>query len=233
MNQPFKLYRLQQIDSQLDWTRARLEEIDVILANKSELQKAQQRHEKTNLELSTAQKELRQAEENVNQQQLKIEHTESTLYSGKVRNPKELQDMQNELAAHNRYLSVLEERQLKAMFTEEEAAANNQATFEQLELVQEKSAQQRETLNKEKEGLLVDVSRLEDERLAAANGIPEPDMKLYNTLRLQRRGIAVAKVSDETCSACGTTLSSTLLDSARKPNQLNLCETCGRILYVG
>jgi predicted nucleic acid-binding Zn-ribbon protein len=78
-----------------------------------------------------------------------------------------------------------------------------------------------------------DLERLHAERSVAVAGIEDSDIKLYETLRIQRRGIAVAKVTDNTCAACGSTLTPALIQAAQLPNQIIRCTFCGRILYAG
>lgn len=233
MSQTFKLFRLQQIDSQLDRARFRLQEIEHALNENQALHQAQQRFEETHQNLEAARKALRRAEENVQSQRVKIEQTESTLYSGKVRNPKELQDIQNEAAALKRYRSVLEDRQLEVMIALEENEATYATAQADLETIQAQFAQQNQALTEEQSGLREDVVRLESERQATASSIPEDDLRLYNQLRQQRRGIAVARLTpDRACSACGTTLNAALLSAARSPSQITRCSTCGRIIYA-
>jgi predicted nucleic acid-binding Zn-ribbon protein len=128
---------------------------------------------------------------------------------------------------------VLEDRQLEAMMIEEESASVYQTASTDLDLVRQQFAEQHHELNDEKEKLQKDVVRFEGERKAAVSSIPATDMGLYNKIRRQRRGIAVAKVTDKACSACGTILSAALLHAARSPNEINICDTCSRILYVG
>ena len=233
MSQPFKLFRLQQIDSQLDWMQARVREIEVELITDEALQQATEHAEEASRNLKDARQKLRQAEDDVRQQRLKIEQTESTLYGGKVRNPKELQDLQNETAALKRYLTVLEDRQLEAMLGEEEAASSSQLTKSELDHAQAQHDQHCGELMVEKGKLERDISRFDEERQAAASTIPDADRQLYDQLRQKRRGVAVSKVTDRACSACGSTLNSVLLQAAHSPNQLTRCDTCGRILYIG
>jgi predicted nucleic acid-binding Zn-ribbon protein len=233
MSQPFKLYRLQQLDSQLDRVQTRLREIETILSEDEQLRLAQSEADEAAIALEQARKALRQAESNVQQQRIKIEQTEAALYGGKVRNPKELQDLQNDAAALKRYRSVLEDRQLEAMLAEEDALAAQFAALARLEKTQADTAQRNQGLLEEKNRLLQESAHINQERTAAAASIPEADLALYEKLRLQRRGIAVSKVTNKACSACGSTLNATLLDSARSPNQLSRCDVCGRILYLG
>lgn len=233
MSQPFKLFRLQQLDSQLDRARARLTEIETTLSQDEVLRQAQVEADNAAADLALARKSLRQSEDNVAQQRIKIEQAEAALYGGKVRNPKELQDLQNDTAALKRYRSVLEDRQLEAMMAEEDALANSSAAIARLEKVRRDLTERDALLLSEKSRLLQEVSHIEEERQAASASIDPSDLALYEKLRTQRRGIAVSKITNKACSACGSTINAALLDAARSPNQLSRCDVCGRILYQG
>jgi len=233
MSQVFKLYRLQQLDSQLDRVRSRLDEIDRALGEAQELHQAEAQSEQTSKSLQAARKALQKAEDTVKDQRIKIETTEAALYGGKVRNPKELQDLQNEAAALKRYLGVLEDRQLEAMMNEEEAASIDRSARIALELTQARYTARLQALKDEQSRLLKEIPNLEEERLAAASSIPPNEITLYESLRKQRRGLAVSVVKNKACSSCGTTLNAALLDAALTSAQIARCDGCGRILYVG
>ena len=233
MSSPFKLYRLQQTDSQIDHRTARVAEIEVALKDDEALIQATRTVQIAKQELKDFRKALQRAEDNVSVQRVKIEQSEATLYGGKVKNPKELQDLQNEAAALKRYLGVLEDQQLEAMYAEEEAASQYDNAVHKLGKEQSHYNQIQSDLSNEKVKLENELERLQGERTATTGTIPEDDLILYQQLREQRRGIAVAKVSNKACSACGSLLSATLLHSARSPNQITRCDTCGRILYFG
>lgn len=232
MSEPFKLYRLQMIDTQMDQSRARIREIEATLKNLTELQVAERAEQQASEQLSTARKSLRRTEENVQAQRIKIEQTDAALYGGKIRNPKELQDLQNELAALKRFLAVLEDRQLDAMILAEEAEDEHASCAHRLNDIRNQFERQTVALTKEHAELTREIERQDGERQAAASGILEPDLRLYEQLRQQRRGLAVSKVTDRTCSACGSTLNASLLHAARSLNQIARCDTCGRILYA-
>lgn len=233
MNQAFKLYRLQQIDSQLDRLNARLAEIAELLQDEQAVLEARQAAQSAQQELQAARKALRVAEDNVQSQRIKIETTEAALYGGKVRNPKELQDLQNESAALKRYLGTLEDRQLEAMLAEEEATAQEQTCQENLSEAQARQALSQAALLEEQASLEQDLLRLLEDRQAAASTIPQNEIALYETLRKQRRGIAVALVKNKACSACGSRLNASLLDATLTSGQITRCDACGRILYLG
>jgi predicted nucleic acid-binding Zn-ribbon protein len=231
MSQSSNLYRLQQIDSQLDLAQTRLQEIETALRENAALQRALEDHRAAEENLKGEQQTLYHAEVAVGDQRIKIEQSESMLYSGKVKNPKELQDLQNEVAALKRHLTVLEDRQLESMLTVEEAESTLKNASIVLDDTRARSSENQSRLRGEQSSLVVQVQRLEIERQAAASAIQPQDIDLYEQLRKQRRGVAITRIADKTCSACGTTLTPALIQSAHSPNQLTRCPSCSRILY--
>jgi predicted nucleic acid-binding Zn-ribbon protein len=233
MSQTFKLFRLQQIDRELDRKRARLKEIENQLADDRQIRVSQLHLEKSQGDRDKSAKALRKAEQAVQGQRMKIERSEATLYGGKVVNPKELQDLQQEAEALKRYLSTLEDRQLEAMLDFDEKEMDYQMTSEAHSDITAQIAHRNEALNEEKNILMQDMNRLEGERRAATSSIPDQEMEIYKKLRKQKNGVAVAGVIERTCAACGSTLSAAIYSSAQIPNKITYCSTCGRILYVG
>lgn len=233
MSQPFKLYRLQQTDSQIDQLKNRLDQIEIEIQDDVALRNAEKNAERTEKELQESRRLLRIADDNLQKQKSKIKSTESRLYSGKVKNPKELQDLENESVSLKRFLSVLEDRYLEALLQEEELAAKDTSSRNELNTERENYSKKMSTLEGERKKLESDVTRLSAERAVIASSVDAEDLRLYEKLREIRSGVAVARVSDKACSACGTTLSATLLHAARNPNQINRCDTCSRILYLG
>jgi len=232
MSASLGLYRLQLVDSRMDEIRARLEEIRQILENDAELNRAKKQATEKDVALKLTQHTLKQAEVEVNKQKVKIEQSEANLYSGNVKNPKELQDLQNEVAALKRHLATLEDRQLEAMLEEETDQQANQAALNTLERVRARLADQNQTLTAEQADLNKELERFEAERQAAHSPLNESQLTVYEQLRQRKRGLAVAVVSDGACDACGTTLTPALNQNARSSAQLSYCPTCGRILFA-
>lgn len=216
----------------MDEIRARLDEIRHILENDAELRQAKELVTKAESAHKLTQKLLKQAEEDVNKQKVKIEQSEATLYSGTVKNPKELQDLQDEAASLKRYLGILEERQLEVMVDEEGADLENQDALNELEKVRARLESQNVKLAAEQADLNKEQERLVSERQAALSPLDTNLLTIYDELRQQKRGLAVANVSDGACAACGTTLTPSQNQSARSAAQIYNCPTCGRILFA-
>ncbi|MBU0510868.1 MAG: hypothetical protein KKD28_10715 [Chloroflexi bacterium] len=231
MSRPRNLYNLQQIDSQLDQHRSRLRAIEITLADNTAIERAGKKVTNAQNALDETRKSLHNAERKVRDQRLKIEQTEAILYSGKVRNPKELQDMQNEAAALRRFLSVLEDRQLEAMLFVDEIKAPYNAALDTLTKMRAKSEQLQTKLIAERATIEKNIRQLETKRQAALSSIADEDIQVYKQLRKQRAGVAVAAVNDRACAACGATLAAALFQAARSPSKITHCDSCGRILY--
>jgi predicted nucleic acid-binding Zn-ribbon protein len=224
---------LQQVDSLLDQACSRLKEVQALLDDNTALAAAEKELRLVEEILDQERKRLRQAENQVRDQKIKIEQNESTLYSGKIRNPKELQDLQNDVASLKRYLAVLEDKQLEGMLAVDDAEkARDQARMD-YERVQGRLVEARAHLQGEKSQLIQSIDRLEVERQVAESAIPAEQMEIYTHLKRVRRGIAVASILDRTCSACGSTLTPAMIQAANSPTQVVRCSSCGRILYPG
>lgn len=232
MSAALGLYRLQQVDSQIDQIQARLKTIQETLENDLELRAANERLVTTQTKHRDAERALKLSESEVEKQRTKIEQTEASLYGGRVQNPKELQDLQKDVASLKRHLETLEERELEAMITAESTEKDLQTAKAELERVQSKLKEQNSDLARESEILRKDLERLGSERQAVVTDIASQALGAYEQLRKQKRGLAITTIADNSCEACGTTLTASQQQTARSTSQLFHCPTCGRILYA-
>jgi predicted nucleic acid-binding Zn-ribbon protein len=232
MSAALGLYRLQQIDSQMDQARARLESIRQTLENDLELRAASERVTTAESAHREAERTQRGAETEVQAQRIKIEQAESSLYSGSVRNPKELQDLQKDVVSLKKHLATLEDRLLEAMLATDSAASSLTEARAALNQVEFRLSEQNRHLTNERTTLSHNLERFESERKAAAAPLDAKLFEQYEALRRDRRGLAVTTVSDGACAACGTTLTPGHQQSARSNGPIARCPTCGRILFA-
>jgi predicted nucleic acid-binding Zn-ribbon protein len=231
MSNTLPLYRLQQIDSRLSQVNTRLAAIQSLLENNAELKAASLRLEEAKSAQHHADQEVKNAEYQSSSQRIKLEMAESSLYSGRIQNPKELRDLQNDIASLKRHLGVLEDNQLDLMMileTGNEALAAANKEFEQ---TQGKIVNENSTLRGEFVTLQKEADKLNAQRNAVLPAIKETDLGLYSSLRQKRSGMAVSMVIENACDTCGASLTPGLAQSVRTSNQLVLCPMCGRILY--
>lgn len=233
MSESLNLFRLQKLDSKIDQITARLEEIDHALSDDRRILLAKKKYEKAQEDAKVKRITLRQIEDKVEAQRIKRKKTQTALFSGKIKNPKELQDLQMESEALKRYIAQLEDEQLEAMIAYETAEENLNNAEQSLKQVRGTSIEENAALAGEQSKLKEDLSRLLREKEAVTQAISPTTRSLYNQLRERKRGTAVVSVSDGGCSICGQSLTPADLQSIRSSNKLVFCPSCGRILYEG
>lgn len=232
MSASLGLYRLQQVDRQIDRARAQLDTIRKTLENDAELREALSLVETTQTQNHRAQHEMKNAEAEVDAQSIKIEQAEASLYGGSVKNPKELQDLQRDVASLKKYLVTLEERQLEAMLKAEGTENELQNAKTELEKMQARLGSEHGKLVEEQSTHIKQLESLTEEREAALAPLENNLLQTYEGLRQQKRGVAVAEVNDNACASCGTTLNASIQQNARSQKQLVNCPSCGRILFA-
>lgn len=216
----------------MDQIRVRLDAIRETLENDVKLRAANKAVSASEAENNLSNSAVKASEAEVESQRIKIEHAEASLYGGQVKNPKELQDLQMEVASLKKYLATLEERELEAMVRAEETQKILDEANDKLQQIQETLKAQNRDLTIESDSLNKDLENLEPERNAVIENIEEAYLKTYNQLRQKKNGVAVALFEENSCSACGTTFTQSQLQSARSVDQLFNCPTCGRIIYA-
>lgn len=189
MSATFHLYRLQKIDSQIDKVQKRLDDIQRIIDDNRELKHAKTVLKKCEAAHEKTEKALHQAENEVKAQHIKIEQTESMLYGGSLKNPKEIQDLQNKADSLKRYLSKLQDDQIEAMLVHEEEGETLQTAQNALNGIRNKLIQQNSQLGGEQTVLTQDMDRLVKERDAALREVPADMFSKYTQLRKQKKWI--------------------------------------------
>lgn len=233
MSQALHLHRLQLVDTHIDQSKNRLKSIQKTLAEDADLRAARSDYDEATRQLNDAKLSLKKCEESVEKQVIHIQQEESSLYGGLVKNPKELKELQDELASLRKHLSVLEDRELEAMVLLEEMQEMEKQAHTRLLAAEERAASRNSNLLAERTQTEKSIERLQSERQAILTIIPGENLKTYDRLRIQRGGNAVVEVIDKSCSACGATLTPAEWQAARSPDKLSHCPSCNRILYAG
>jgi uncharacterized protein len=233
MSQALHLYSLQKTDLQIDKINLRLNEIDKILKSDKRVIDAQNNLDSVMERLKLSKRNLTLIEDEVQANKIKQETNESSLYGGRIHNPKELQDLQKDIEARKKNLLHLEEKQLESMISLEEIEKEKSTADDALIQAQIMVIQQKAALSGEKELLLKNKANLENEKSAISTSISSENIQIYQKLRQQKKGIAVSSVDDDACASCGSDLRPEEIQFAKSPNQLYFCLSCGRILFIG
>lgn len=224
------LYRLQTIDLKIAKMRGRLKAIDALLGSDETVARATKEREAAEQALKPFQTRARDLELEIKSVVAKAQATDADLYSGRITNPKALQELQEEIAALKRRQGQLEDDLLETMVEIE----THQSALSDAD----SALQDARTALATTQGELVDErERLEDELAeaeasrAAASGVIEPgSLETYEKLRPRMRGMVVAPLQNEGCVVCGVGQTSMVVNQVRSGNKLVTCGSCGRIL---
>ena len=231
MREIIGLARVQHIDRQLDQFEARLQSIRIQLTNdkelktiKANLNNLENKYQKTKLKMNSSEQELH---ENIK----KIEESEASLYSGNIKNPKELQEVQIEIASLSKLRSKQEDKLILEMMEIEEITNEIENASNDYQNVEIKLQQQNQDLLKERNEIYNNLEILKSERKVVIDSISDEAISLYSKLRISKKGVAISFVTDGVCGSCGSTLTPTQIQSVKTSNSLIPCATCGRLLF--
>lgn len=230
MNQPEALYQLQQVDLQIVRQQKRLDEIAAQLGDRQPIDQAQAVVTRASQQLVPLRSQTRDLDLELKTVEQKSQQTEQQLYSGSVKIPKAMQEMQQELDALKRRSGELEERLLDAMMTSEDA----QAALEQAEAALIQTTQQWETahagLLQEQAEIQQAMQQLQQNRQEALKPVQPDSLKQYNALKPRKANQPVSVLKDMSCSVCGIEQTVNVVQAVRRGDQLIPCTNCGRIL---
>ena len=223
------LYRLQCLDSERDAKQHRLAEIEAASGESEPLRRARRALE--NAQSLTKKWALRQRDLELEIQGLsnKIVRSEQRLYSGAVKNPKELADLQAKIASLKKRRQKLEDDLLEAMIEWEEAETTRAQAQVHLDETQTRWSAQQADLMAEREVLQGRLAEIEQARTALLPSIETGDLAAYQALRRRKGGLAVVQVRDGACGGCGVAISPSLKWQLRQ-GTLVYCNNCERLV---
>ena len=226
------LYALQQIDIQLAREQRRYRDVQQRLGESGELVAARAAHKEAQAALASARGGLRDHELETQGVSQKLRETEERLYGGRVRNPKELADLQKEAEYLKRRRSSLDEEVLEEMMVVERLTAEAEAAAERYKTVEASWRSENADLSAEYDALRQGLAELLGKRKSVAKHVSEVDMAEYDALRRLRGGIAVVAVRNDTCQVCHVEVPVRDVERARNGDLFMYCSGCERILYV-
>lgn len=229
MSQIQQLYQLQEIDTSLREKKTRLAEVLQAQRETPELLAARQRANEAATELQKWQNQRRDLNLELDGLNSKVKRSEQRLYSGNVKNPKELSDLQSEIASLGRRRTGLEDDILEAMIMIEEAETEKTAADESLATVQTKWERAQANYKQEQNELALALHQLMTKRKEQLKMVTAESLSEYESLSRSKNGLAIAKLRANMCLGCRTTVSANIERLARQ-GQRAYCGNCGRIV---
>ena len=148
-----------------------------------------------------------------------------------MRNPKELEDLQLDVAQLRRQLNQAEDNLLEALICAETATQTRVEQTALLERLTTEQGRKHAALRAEHAQIRAKLAAELAQQAAARQAVPAPLLTTYDTLRPRRGGRAVAQLDGDECSACLVAVSPFSLEAARFGDELVYCSNCGRLLW--
>jgi len=225
-----QLYKLQQLDLELQKKQQELIEVENQLSDDKALVAAESRLASQKEQLEDMRKKQKSSEWELEDLQEKIRRIDSKLYSGKTKDPKELVNFEKEVKGLKSQTTTKEDTLLGLMSQVEEMEARAKTTAAELERLKKEWEQGQETLRPRKNEIEIALAELKVERSRLAEQIDSEAFNIYERIRLTR-GQAVVKVERGRCLGCHITVPTSQWQKA-KAGELIQCNNCGRILHL-
>ena len=230
MNVSRQLSQLQAIELEIESKEQALAESTSQLGERETLDRAQAKLSTAQQHLEELKKKQQSQEWEVDDLGAKIAAAKETLYSGRIKNPKELSNLQHEVDGLEARRRQLEDEALAVMEQVEEATANLATMESELKIAEDEWRNKQKKLSAEIARLKDELSQLKHERQLSLAEIDPGAVDFYYQLKKQK-GRPVARVEQGMCCGCRLSLSTAELQRV-KGNSLVQCSSCRRILFL-
>jgi predicted nucleic acid-binding Zn-ribbon protein len=225
-----RVFEFQQIEQAILIQRNQADEIDLRLNHNSAYEKA--REELSAVEQGKADLERQYKELDAEAEQLRnnIQQINDKLYSGKIKNPKELLSFEQEVTMLKSNLVPKDDLLLAMMERLESRKAEAQRLQESCKAIEAAWQKEKLDLKVQKEKVIGELAELEKKRKETAVDIDSSALNTYEGIK-GRKSQAVVRVEQGRCMGCRVTLSVSELQRVRGM-AIVTCSNCGRILYL-
>jgi hypothetical protein len=225
-----QLYRLQQLDIELEKKLQELSEVNHGLSDNEVLATAESKLSSHKDQLESVSKKQRSSEWELADLQEKIRQIDSRLYSGTTKDPKELVNLEKEVKGLKSQIKAKEDALLDFMSQMEEIEANTKTAIEEVERLKQEWEQRQETLGERKGEVEALLAKLKADRVTLVQQLDSEALDTYERVKLSR-GQAVAKVERGECQGCHIAVPTSQWQRV-KAGDLIQCNSCSRILCV-
>ena len=226
-----QLYALQQVDLDIESHRNALADAEAHIGDTEELTEAREAAARRKDALRAAEQNFKEREYAADELRHKIAPLEKKLYQGSILNPKELDDLQQDIESLKRRRSQLDDQAIEAMEALDEAQRAMNEAEQRLEELEQEHQSGQAGLRAQIATMQSEIGELEGDRNEQAAEAEPSLLQLYERIAATRQR-PVAKVEGGACQGCRISLPISLVQRARTGNEIVQCSSCERILYV-
>lgn len=227
------LWALQTTDLALDAIKQRLAELEKQLGDNAGLLVAQAAAAEANAELERQRAAQRALDQQIKEISTHIRAAEREMMSGRVRNPRELEGMEANVAALQRRRSALEDEALAAMLEIETWQPEVEARQARLAESQAAHEARQAAIKREAAQKIAELKTLSARLNQQWAAIAPAQRELYKNLRSRKGGRALARERSGACQACGVMLPTGVAQAVHNGRDSVFCPGCGRLLLAG
>ncbi len=232
MREVERLYRLQELDNGLAMGERKLQELAEHLQRlEHAIEQVRDARAAGEEDLGSQEKHLRHAEGSLWEQETRLKEMEGRLYGGAIRSEKEAQALRAQIEQGSERKEELEDEVLQRMIDLdglrgrlEELSAEEERRLGEYQAAAQEAAAQESALRQQ-------LAPLQASREALAAEVSPGTLALYEQLRREHSGLAVAPVEDNRCAGCRLEVA-LLTRKAVLGEKVVRCEYCGRILFI-
>ena len=232
MSQVLEIVSLQALDSEGTALRAKLADAEHRLEGDEELIAAQAALAEAEAQLADMRKTQRKLDADIQDLGAKITKEEGRLYGGSVTAVKELKSLQHEVEGLHANRAKLEERLLEVLTELETATAAEQEAARTVAALNARWATQSVALRTELKRMAAAIARIDAQRIEQTTKVDPANLRLYESLRPRKNGIAVARVTGAMCGGCRVSIPDGMRRQLLGPGRVSQCPNCERILTV-
>ena len=225
-----QLYRLQQLDLELQDRQQELSDVENKLSDNKALLATETKLASQREQLEDARKKQKSCEWELDDLQEKTRQVDGKLYGGKTKDPKELVNLEKEAKALKSQIRTKEDGLLALMSQVDQIEADVRGTVEESEQLKRGWAQRQETFGPRKGELEIELVELKGKRSGLAQQVDSEALSVYERIRLAT-GQAVVKVERGRCLGCHIAVPTSQWQKARAGDLIQ-CNNCSRILYL-
>jgi predicted nucleic acid-binding Zn-ribbon protein len=225
-----QLYQLQEVDLEFESTEQTVRQITRQLGESEALVGARNNLVAGRQRLEELRRQQRSGEWEIENLVGKLAKVEEELYSGRIRNPKELSNLQHEVETLKAQRNQLETKALEIMEQAEQATGSVGVAENEFKIVEAEWRQQQQQLSVNLERSKAVLADLIQKWSQLVTGIESSLIDTYHAVKRQK-GMAVVRVEQGICGGCRILLPVTELQRSRSGTMVR-CGSCGRILYL-
>ena len=223
------LWAIQRLDSELDTLRGKVAEIPRKIEGLNlAVSDEKQQLEETRKHIRDLKVGYKEMEIDVKEADEKINAKSAQIYSAKTNEM--YKAFIKEIDALRAGKNKVEERMIEIMEDLEKSEAKVKLLEKETVNIEDETTDRVKTLERELGELKQAVETRETDRRQLIATMDSQMVRVYERIRLSKKGVAVVSVANNRCNGCINPLPPQLMLEVGKKDRLYFCEHCGRIL---